>query len=116
MAHLVNLIEGLISKEIGFKSICDGAIDTSTASGQLMFNIFSSLAQFERRLIQERTRAGLEAARVRGRFGGRKPISKFAPKVLAAQKMHQDKTIPIGDICEKLEISRATLYCYLQKI
>ena len=78
-----------------------------------MFNIFSSLAQFERHLIQERTRAGLAAARARGRVGGRKPLSKFAPKVLAAQKMHQDPKTPISEICERLEISRATLYRYL---
>ena len=116
MAHLINTIEGLISKEIGFKSICDGAIDTSTASGQLMFNIFSSWAQFERRLIQERTRAGLDVARARGRRGGRRPISRFYPKVLAAQKMHQDKSMPISEICQKLEISKATMYRYLKLV
>ena len=55
MHHLVSLVEDLRQKGIGFKSICDGAIDTTTASGELIFNIFSSLAQFERRLIQERT-------------------------------------------------------------
>ena len=61
MAHLVTLIEDLGKKGIGFRSLCDGAIDTTTASGELIFNIFSSLAQFERRLIQERTKAGLDA-------------------------------------------------------
>ena len=59
MLHLIQLIEDLGKKGIGFRSLCDGAIDTTTASGELIFNIFSSLAQFERRLIQERTRAGL---------------------------------------------------------
>jgi len=59
MHHLVLLIEDLRQKGISFKSICDGSIDTTTASGELIFNIFSSLAQFERRLIQERTKAGL---------------------------------------------------------
>ena len=57
MPHLVALVEELLGKGIGFRSLQDGAIDTTTASGELMFNIFSSLAQFERRLIQERTRA-----------------------------------------------------------
>src|SRR5262249_61086047 len=54
---------------VGFRALCDGAIDTTTASGELVFHIFSALAQFERRLIQERTRAGLAAARARGRRG-----------------------------------------------
>ncbi len=74
-----------------------------------MFNIFSSFAQFERRLIQERTKAGLAAARARGRRGGRRPISRFYPKVLAAQKMHQDKSVPISEIGQKSEISKATI-------
>jgi len=71
MSHLVSLVEELRQRGIGFRSICDGAINTTTTSGELVFNIFSSLAQFERRLIQERTRAGLEAARARGKTGGR---------------------------------------------
>ncbi len=78
MPHLVTLVEDLGKKRIGFRSLCDGAIDTTTASGELIFNIFSSLAQFERRLIQERTKAGLEAARARGRKDGRK---KYRPKI-----------------------------------
>jgi len=79
MHHLVLLVEGLRKKGIGFKSICDGSIDTTTASGELIFNIFSSLAQFERRLIQERTKAGLEAARSRGKKGGHKKIESTNP-------------------------------------
>jgi DNA invertase Pin-like site-specific DNA recombinase len=63
-------VEDLGKKGIGFRSLCDGVIDTTTASGEFIFNIFSSLAQFERRLIQERTRAGLDSARARGRKGG----------------------------------------------
>lgn len=113
MSHLVNLIETLHQQGISFKSICDGAIDTTTASGELIFNIFSSLSQFERRLIQERTKAGLSAARARGCVGGRKPIPLSDPKVVTAKKMHEDKTIKIEDICKTLRISRATLYRYL---
>jgi len=78
MVHLIKLVEDLGKKGIGFRSLCDGVIDTTTASGELIFNIFSSLAQFERRLIQERTRAGLDSARARGRKGGRKNIARFA--------------------------------------
>lgn len=114
LTHLVALVTTLFQKKIGFKSLCDGHIDTTTASGELMFNIFSSLAQFERRLIQERTKAGLEAARARGRKGGRKPLNPFDQKVLAAQKMHQDHSMKIGEICQALNISRATLYRYLK--
>ena len=65
----------------GFRSRQDGAIDTTTASGELMFNNFASLAQFERRLMQERTAAGLAAARARGRLGGRRPIRADDPRV-----------------------------------
>jgi DNA invertase Pin-like site-specific DNA recombinase len=114
MQHLVTVVEDLRQKGIGFKSICDGAIDTTTASGELIFNIFSSLAQFERRLIQERTNAGLKSARARGRLGGRPRIEQDSPKVRLARKMHGDKSVPIDDICSSLKISRATLYRYLQ--
>jgi hypothetical protein len=61
MRHLIDLVEELRQRGIGFKSICDGVIDTTTASGELVFHIFTALAQFERRLIQERTNAGLAA-------------------------------------------------------
>ena len=71
MRHLVTLIEDLREQRIGFKSISDGAIDTTSASGEMIFNIIATLAQFERRLIQERTKADLAAARCRGKKGGR---------------------------------------------
>jgi len=113
MHHLVSLVEELRQKGIGFKSICDGAIDTTTASGELIFNIFSSLAQFERRLIQERTKAGLDAARARGKTGGRNKIATNDPKVLMAKKMHKDHGMSIRDICKTLKISRASFYRYV---
>ena len=113
MSHLVSLVEDLLSKTIGFRSLCDGAIDTTTASGELMFNIFSALAQFERRLIQERTRAGLSAARARGRKGGRRPIGSDDPRVRTAKRMHKDHGMSINQICETLKISRPTFYRYL---
>ncbi len=113
MSHLVTLVEQLLEKKIGFKSICDGAIDTTTASGELVFNIFSALAQFERRLIQERTKAGLDAARARGRMGGRKSIKANDPRVVTAREMHKNKTISVQKICATLNISRATFYRYL---
>tara|TARA_B110000879_G_C10921356_1_gene412247 strand:+ start:82 stop:666 length:585 start_codon:yes stop_codon:yes gene_type:complete len=113
MSHLVKLVEKLLEDKIGFKSICDGVIDTTTASGELVFNIFSALAQFERRLIQERTRAGLESARARGKTGGRKAIQPSDPRVITAKEMHKNKAISIQKICETLKISRATFYRFL---
>jgi len=113
MPHLVSLVEDLHAKGVGFRSICDGVIDTTTASGELIFNMFSSLAQFERRLIQERTRAGLEAARARGRKGGRKKISNDDPRVQMAKRMHKDHGMNISKICKTLKISRATFYRYV---
>ena len=113
LKHLIETVETLQEKHIGFKSICDGHIDTTTASGELIFNIFSSLAQFERKLIQERTKAGLKAARARGRLGGRPPLSPNNPKVIAAQQLHKNMGLSIGEICKELDISQTTLYRYL---
>ena len=113
MPHLVGLVEELLGKGIGFRSLLDGAIDTTTASGELMFHIFSSLAQFERRLVQERTTAGLAAARARGRLGGRRPIPADAPRVVTAKRLHQDQCLSINEICKTLGISRPTFYRYL---
>ena len=110
MRHLVNLIEDLKERGIGFRSISDGMIDTTSASGELVLNIFSALAQFERRLIQERTKAGLAAARARGRKGGRRPLDRDDPRVVLANKLFCDKSVSIEDICDTLKISRTTLY------
>jgi len=112
MRHLVNMIEDLKEHGIGFRSISDGMIDTTSASGELVLNIFSALAQFERRLIQERTKAGLAAARARGRKGGRPPMNRADPKIILANKLFCDKSISIDDICLTLKISRSTLYRY----
>ena len=111
MPHLVALVEELLGKGIGFRSLQDGAIDTTTASGELMFNIFSSLAQFERRLIQERTRAGLAAAWARG--GARAAAGRYDPRVVTAKRLHQDRSLSINQICKTLGISRPTFYRYL---
>ena len=90
MRHLVTLIDQLRDRSIGFRSVCDGAIDTTTPSGELIFHVFSALAQFERRLIQERTNAGLAAARIRGRKGGRPPIRPNDRRIVLATKLFQD--------------------------
>src|SRR5438876_6160070 len=79
------------------------------SSGKLIFHIFGALAEFERNLIRERTQAGLQAARARGRRRGR-PKALTANKVQMAQQLYNDKTNAIADICKTLNISRATLY------
>ena len=113
MPHLVDLVEELLQWGVGFRSLRDGHLDTAAAAGELMFHVFSSLAQFERRLIQERTTAGLTAARACGRLGGRRPITGADPRVAAAKRLHQDHTLGIDDICKTLGISRSTFYRYL---
>ncbi|MGO9570990.1 MAG: recombinase family protein [Desulfomonilaceae bacterium] len=113
MQHLVSVVTELKSRGIGFRSLRDGAVDTTIASGELVFNIFAALAQFEAELIRERTRAGLAAARARGRNGGRKPVDGSNPKVKMAKRMHEDRSLSPTDICASLKISRATYYRYL---
>lgn len=98
MRHLITLVEDLRGNGIGFRSLSEGAIDTTCASGKLIFNIFSALAQFERRLIQERTKAGLAAARARGRNGGRPKVAADEAIVVLAKKLHADKSLEIDDI------------------
>jgi len=114
LKHLIETVERLMERGVGFRSISDGGIDTTTASGEMVFNIFATLAQFERRLIQERTQAGLKAARARGRKGGRPKISANDPKVKMAKKLSKNFSISIGEICNTLKISRATYYRFLK--
>ncbi len=113
MQHLVTVVQELNDRGISFRSLCDGVIDTTTASGQLIFGIFASLAQFERSLIVERTNAGLAAARARGRVGGRKPLN---PRILTAKALHADRSLSIGEICDTLKIGKTTLYRWLKVI
>jgi DNA invertase Pin-like site-specific DNA recombinase len=113
MAHLVAVIEELRGRQIGFRSLGDGAIDTTTASGELVFHIFSALAQFERRLIQERTRAGLAVARARGKHGGRQPLRPEDPRVQMVSTLYAEQRPTVSDICRTLRISPATFYGYV---
>jgi DNA invertase Pin-like site-specific DNA recombinase len=115
LQHLVSIVTDLNERNIGFKSIQDGMIDTSSPSGELIFNIFASLSQFERALIRERTKSGLMAARARGKKGGRRPITPDDPKVKAARLMHADPSHSVKEICSTLNISRATFYRYIQQ-
>lgn len=108
--HLVDLVDTLQQKGVGLRSLSDGIIDTTSASGRLIFGIFSVLAEFERELIRERTMAGLKAARARGRRGGRRPLAPDDPKVFVACQLYANKNLPISKICQQLSISKPTLY------
>jgi DNA invertase Pin-like site-specific DNA recombinase len=111
LKDLIARMEELRQRKIGFKSLHE-SIDTTYPAGKLQFHIFSALAEFERDLIVERTRAGLAAARARGRFGGRKP-TMTPDKIKVAASLMKDKTNKVGDICTTLGVSSATLYRYV---
>ncbi len=114
LRHLVNTVQNLADRGIGFKVLAgQGAdIDTTTAGGKLIFGIFAALAEFERELIRERTRAGLAAARVRGRVGGRK-FALTKAQVRLAQAAMGKKETRVSDLCEELGVTRVTLYRYV---
>jgi DNA invertase Pin-like site-specific DNA recombinase len=110
LQHLISVVTQLSERGVAFRSLTEG-FDTSSPGGQLVFHIFGSLAEFERALIVERTKAGLDAARARGRRGGRKPI--LTPeKVVVARKMHAAGESP-AKIARVLGCGRSSLYRYL---
>ena len=113
--HLIGLVNDLMKKNIGLQSLHD-PIDTTTAQGRLSFNLFASLAEFERDLIRERTQAGLSAARARGRNGGRpKGIpQKAEATACAAETLYKEGRLSVNEISEKLGIAKSTLYAYLR--
>lgn len=114
LKHLVDLVAELNERDIGLRSLND-PIDTTTAQGRLVFNIFASLAEFEREIIRERTNAGLAAARARGRKGGRKPgLSEEAKKKARIAESYYKEEMPVDEIAKSLSISKATLYKYLR--
>ena len=112
LRHLIDTITGLEAQSIGFRSLQEN-IDTTTSSGKLIFHIFGSLAEFERDLIRERTQAGLEAARARGKVGGR-PKALSQGKADLARRMYADKHNSVREICKALGITRMTLWRYVR--
>src|SRR6266478_4407286 len=114
LKHLIETITNLNNRKIGFKSITE-SIDTTTSGGKLIFHIFGALAEFERDIIRERTNAGLQAARARGRLGGRPKAKTLntSKKVTLAQSLYDNKNNTIDEICKTLNISRSTLYRYI---
>ena len=114
MKHLVNLVQELSDRKVSFKVLTgQGAdIDTSTPTGKFIFGIFASLAEFERDLIRERTMAGLQSARARGRKGGRRfQLTKSQIRFIATTM--QDKNTNASELCKEIGISSSTLYRYV---
>ena len=113
MGELLRLSDLLKERDIELHSLNEN-IDTTSAGGKLIFHIFAAMAQFERDLISERTKAGLKAARARGARGGRKP--KVTPQILkVAKAMLEDPTVTMDDVSETLKISKSAIYRNLKK-
>lgn len=111
--HLIQTIQLLSNRGIGFKSLQEN-IDTTTTGGKLIFHIFSALAEFERDLIRDRTNAGLKAARVRGKLGGRPPLldNRQIDRLI---ELYEEKRSSVNEICKIFGISRPSFYNYINK-
>ena len=114
LRHLVNLVHDLTKRGVGLRVLAGegAAIDTTTPNGRLMFGFFAALAEFERELIVERTKAGLASARARGRNGGR-PFKMTTAKLRLAQAAMGQPGTKIGELCIELGVSRQTLYRHM---
>jgi DNA invertase Pin-like site-specific DNA recombinase len=110
LRHLIDTVTDLQERGVGFKSLQE-SIDTTTSGGKLVFHIFGALAEFEREIIRERTQAGLQAARARGKMGGR-PKALNEKQVQILRTLAADPQKSIDDICKTLGISRMTYYRY----
>ncbi|BAP88933.1 resolvase domain-containing protein [Burkholderiales bacterium GJ-E10] len=108
LPNLVQIVAELGRVGVGFESITE-KIETGTAAGKLVLRVFAALAEFERNLIRERARAGLSAARARGRAGGRKP-KLDARQVREIRRLMSDPTVPVSQIAERYKVSRTTIY------
>lgn len=111
LRNLIDVVKGLEDRGVGFKSIHEN-LDTTTSGGRLVFHIFGALAEFEREIIRERTVAGLEAARARGRLGGR-PSTMTADKLRVAQQMYDSRQHTVAAIAKTVGMSRASIYRHL---
>ena len=112
LIHLIDTVTELHDTGVGFKSLQEN-IDTTTSGGKLVFHIFGALAEFEREIIRERTRAGLQSARSRGKVGGR-PKALTTKEIQMLRNMAADKSLTVSDICKTLGIGRTTFYRYVK--
>ncbi|MBN1813641.1 MAG: recombinase family protein [Anaerolineae bacterium] len=113
LKDLIEIMGGLEKRGVGFRSLQE-SVDTTTSGGRLIFHVFGALAEFERNLIRERTRAGLAAARARGRKGGR-PKALDEKKQELLYRLYDERRYTIREICRVLGISKPTLYAYLEQ-
>ena len=113
LSHLIKVTTELEHQGVGLRSLQEG-VDTTTSGGKLVFHIFGALAEFERSLIRERTHAGLKAARVRGRNGGR-PKKLDTRKLAIAESLLKDPRLTVREVAEQVGIARSTLYTYLKR-
>ncbi len=107
LIDLVSIINQFNDRGIGFKSLSDNIVDTSSPSGEMLFGIFAVLAQYERKLILERTQAGLAAARAKGNSGGRPPLDPSDPKIKIAKSLHRAGDMKVSEICKQQGWSRS---------
>jgi len=114
LKHLISTVDDLTQRAIGFKVLSGQGvdIDTTTPSGRMVFSIFAALSEFERELNRERTIAGLQAARARGRKGGRK-FKMTKAQVRLAQASMKNRDTSVSELCLELGITRPTLYRYV---
>ncbi|MGZ8157612.1 MAG: recombinase family protein [Methylobacter sp.] len=111
LKQLIETVELLESRSIGLRSLTE-AIDTTTAGGKLVFHVFGALAEFERSIIRERTKAGLDAAHARGKKGGRPP-ALVAKDLAAAKAMLSDPEITMEEVAKRLKVAPSTLYRHM---
>jgi len=116
LKHLIDTVGKLQARGIRFQSLTE-AIDTGSPGGKLIFHIFGALAEFERDLIRERTRAGLEAARARGRTGGHPFAAAHhdARRLALARRLYAEKATPVATLSSMLNASRPTFYRYMRQ-
>ena len=110
--QLIETVEDLQTRGIGFRCVTQNEIDTTTAGGRLVFTIFGAIAEFEREIIRERTRAGLEAAHARGRKGGR-PKGLTDADLKIARTLLRDRDITVANVARQLGVAPATLYRHI---
>jgi DNA invertase Pin-like site-specific DNA recombinase len=108
LPHLIAIVQKLEAAGVGLRSLTEG-IDTAAANGRVVFHLFGALAEFERDLIRERTRAGLAAARARGRKGGR-PAKLSPEKVRVATRLLRDPEATVSEVARSLGVHRSTLH------
>ena len=113
LSHLIEVVSELQDRGVGFRSLQE-EVNTESVSGKLVFHLFAALAEFERSIIRERTQAGLEAARVRGRQGGR-PRKLTAKQVKQATVLLADGSAGVGEVCRTFGVHRSTLYRHVRR-